>query len=140
MTPWTFYLSAWLILAGTVGPDVESRLRAQFEGEENLQIRRVAEGQLLELQTGVAVYYATPDGRYLIAGPLIVAETGENRTAAAQAKVRRLLLEGHDSDFYLNFAGGNSRYTVTSTPRRRDAPTPLPSTCVRRAVSNAIRR
>jgi len=89
-----------------------SKIQNAF-GDQKAQINDF-DSQLKEVVVDSKVYFATHDGRYLFAGPILDTEQGVDIVAARQNLARQAYLNEIPNDVFINYASSDAhKHTVT---------------------------
>jgi thiol:disulfide interchange protein DsbC len=111
-----FFLTGFLItpcIASGISEEAEQSIRAMFGETEEVQIKQY-QGQLLEITMGPKTYFASLDGQYLFAGPVLDTETGVDLVELKGQEYRQRRLSQLAPEMYLSFpATTNERHVIT---------------------------
>jgi thiol:disulfide interchange protein DsbC len=93
--------------------NVEERIRTLAPQAASIAISETPIENLLMVQIGGDIVYATADGKYLVQGRVIDMDTREDLTEGAKSEVRRELLATADTKTQITFAPEEPKYDLT---------------------------
>lgn len=95
-----------------VSPEVEARIRSVFNNDSKVVIA-VHQNQLLTVSLGAKTFFASLDGRYLFAGPVIDTESMQNISGLKAQEYRANRVATLDKAMYLSYPASEERQSVT---------------------------
>ena len=95
-----------------VSPEVEARIKNLFNNDAKLVIVP-HEKQLLSISLSAKTFFASADGRYLFAGPVIDTESMQNISELKSQEYRAKRMATLDKAMYLSYPASNERESVT---------------------------
>nr|WP_086940638.1 bifunctional protein-disulfide isomerase/oxidoreductase DsbC [Thaumasiovibrio occultus] len=107
-------LTLAMLAANAVAAEIPAKLAENAAGLD-IEIRDAKAAPLagmLELETNRGIFYATEDGRYLMAGQLLDLESKTNLTEQSQNAINRRLIESAE-DSMIVYPAKDEKYVVT---------------------------
>ena len=92
--------------------DIEKKIRAMAPGITSIAISETPLTDLLQVQVGNEIYYASSDAKYLFIGRIMDMDTRVNITDQAKSAIRKDLLIGVDNSKQITFSPAEPEYEL----------------------------
>ncbi len=92
--------------------DIEKKIRAMAPGVTSIATSETPLTDLLQVQVGNEIYYASSDAKYLFIGRIMDMDTQVNITEQAKSAIRKDLLIGVDNSKQITFSPAEPEYEL----------------------------
>jgi len=99
--------------AGTLTPELRTKLASKIPGATPQSIRETPIPGLYEVAVDTSVGYISADGKFVISGDLFEIASRTNLTDARKADARRKMLSGLKDDQMIVFSPATVKHTIT---------------------------
>ncbi|TQV89514.1 DsbC family protein [Aliikangiella coralliicola] len=93
--------------------DVETQIKQLFGNNPRLKLTRFND-RLYEISIDAKSYFASADGRYIFAGPILDTKTGQNITELRAQNYRKERISNLDETMYLSFESSTPQQKVVT--------------------------